>query len=182
MKVLVCIMGVLVALAGGYCCAQPVFAETALSGMLVILIGVSMLIQGVGEIATWFSSRKNGGNSGLMLVSGVLSALFAVVLLCCNAFMVGMVTNVFLASLMALWLAVAGVIRVIGSLANRQLFQSLGRSWVASALIGVLLVVAGIGCFFAPTVLIAFMGIMLGAGMVIAGVSLVSLGLSIGGK
>ncbi len=198
-KIITCILGAIVIIAGIYACMQPVQAQVSLAGMFVIIVGISMVIGGVGEIYSWNNERKMGVSDPWGIIGGIVSVILGVILLCCNFMAAGLVTATLMSYIFAIWLVVGGVVRIMSALRLRdfgkqittsynpnsmresiaqQEIQQVTGSWGIVLVLGVLMIIAGILCFASPVVLIAFMGIVFGVSMIISGVSILGLAIA----
>ena len=198
-KILTGILGVLVVIAGVYACTQPVVTQISLAGVFVIIMGISMIVGGIGEICNWNNNRKMGISDTWSLVGGIISIILGIILLGCNFAAAGLVTATFMAYMMAIWLVVGGIMRVMSALKLRDFGKNLATSynpnsmresiaqqeikqvsgsWGVVLALGILMIIAGILCFSSPVVLIAFMGIMFGISMILSGISVVGLAIA----
>ena len=198
-KILTGILGVLVAIAGIYACMQPIATQVSLAGVFVIIMGISMVVGGIAEICNWNNNRKMGISDSWSLVGGIISIILGVILLGCNFAAAGLVTATFMSYMMAIWLVVGGIMRIMTSLKLRdfsknlttsynpnsmresvaqQEIKQISGSWGFVLVTGILMIIAGILCFSSPIVLIAFMGVTFGVSMIISGISIVGLAIS----
>ncbi len=198
-KILTGILGVLVIIAGAYACMQPVEAQVSVAGLLVIIMGFGMVIGGVAEICAWNNERKMGISDSWALVGGILSIILGIILLCCNFAAAGIVTATLMSYILALWLVVDGIARIMSALKLRdfgknltssynpnsmretiaqQEIQQISGGWGIVLVMGILMVLAGILCFASPIILIAFMGVVFGVGMILAGISILGMAIA----
>ena len=189
----------LVIIAGAYACMQPVEAQVSVAGLLVIIMGFGMVIGGVAEICAWNNERKMGISDSWALVGGILSIILGIILLCCNFAAAGIVTATLMSYILALWLVVDGIARIMSALKLRdfgknltssynpnsmretiaqQEIQQISGGWGIVLVMGILMVLAGILCFASPIILIAFMGVVFGVGMILAGISILGMAIA----
>ena len=198
MRVLQVILGVLVAMGGFYCCTYPVATEVSLSGILAIVMGISMVVCGIGEILNWNDARKRGASSGWTLLGAIASLVLGLALLCCNFVASGIIVATFLSYFLCIWLIIGGVCR-IGAARNLRKFgkavkectpnsrrekvaqekaSEVSKNWILVLVSGILMLLAGLCCLGSPIILVGFMGMCFGISMVVGGVSLVCLALA----
>ena len=195
MKVVQIILGVLVALGGIYCCTYPVATEVSLSGIFVIVMGMSMVVCGIGEILNWNDARKMGVSNGWTLLGAIVSIVLGIALLGCNFVASGIVVATFLSYFLSLWLIVGGVCRIGAALKLRnfgkaakeynpnsrrekvaqQNVRQVSKNWVIVLIVGILMIIAGICCFGSPIIMASIMGTCFGISMIVGGISLISL-------
>ena len=110
---------------------------------LAIFIGISMLISGISEIASFFNEEKEH-RSGWMLASGIVTVLFAVWAL------FGRGTEA-LASILpyifAVWVISSGIMRIVGSINMKSEGFNM---WGWSLAFGILGAVLGFLLLFSP--------------------------------
>ena len=103
MKVVTIVLGALLLLGGLYCMFAPVATYSALGW----LIGLSMIVEGVGDIVMWNNWRKEGFSNGWMLAGGIVSIVFGVFLL--GSSVAQFAVDLFIAYLIAIWLVIGGI-------------------------------------------------------------------------
>ena len=103
--------------------------------VLAIFIGISMLISGISEIASFFSEQQSY-RSGWMLASGILSAVFAVWTLFGSGTeaLVAFVPFVF-----AVWVMSCGIMRIVGSISVKSEGSNLWGWMLAFGILGSIL-------------------------------------------
>jgi len=112
MKWLLLVSGILVVILG----VTMLFMPLNNLVMLAVFIGIAMLISGISEIASFFGEDKER-RSGLMLTSGILSALFGIWA------MFGRGTQALVTILpyiFAVWVMTSGITRIVSSLSLRS--------------------------------------------------------------
>jgi len=174
MKVCSVVLGILMIAAGIYCILNPDITGLAIG----YIIGVSMLVDAVGRIHAWFRLKKDGQADGWLLASGILSALFGVVLIVDVAAQLYM--DMFIAYIAACWIMVQAIITIIRAFRARKFHkmldtQYLGKHWWIGLITGILLVAASVLCFVHPGIVITSMGILIGLGVIVAGANLITL-------
>ncbi len=174
MKVLCVVLGLLMIAAGIYCILKPDITGLAIG----YIIGVSMLIDAVGRIHAWFRLKKDGQADGWLLASGILSALFGIVLIVNVAAQLYM--DMFIAYIAACWIMVQAIITIIRAFRVRKFHkmldtQYLGKHWWIGLIVGLLLLTLSVLCFVHPGIVITSMGILIGLGVIVAGANLITL-------
>ncbi|MBQ9001144.1 MAG: DUF308 domain-containing protein [Eggerthellaceae bacterium] len=171
MKVITIILGGLLVVGGIYCVFSPVATYSAISW----LIGLSMVVEGVGGIITWSDRRKLGLANGWTLAGAIISILLGVFLL--GSFLMRFAVDMFIAYLIAIWLVVAGVTRIVAAIAVRNSEGAAGaKGWIGQVVLGVLIVILGILCIFNPLSIWAGVGLMLGLSIVLVGIGTIMVG------
>ena len=177
MKIIAIIMGVLLAIGGVYCMFAPIATYATISW----LIGAAMVIEGVARIVVWSEQRRNGYATGWTLVGAIVSLLLGIFLL--GSFVAQFAVDVFIAYLIAVWMVVGGITRIIAAFELRNLQNQAGPfagsgSWVSVLAIGAIITVLGVLCIFNPTAVMISVGFLLGLSIVSTGVALVVSGIN----
>ncbi|HAM15110.1 MAG TPA: hypothetical protein DCP91_04500 [Eggerthellaceae bacterium] len=172
MKVVVIILGVLMLIGGVYCLATPIATYAALGW----LVGLAMLVEGIGSIATWNERRKMGFADGWTLAGAIVSIVLGLILL--FSFVAQWAVDLFIAYMIAAWLVVGGIARIVASLHLRKFLQeegpnAAGPSWVLLLILGILVVLLGVLCLFNPLSVMMGVGFMLGISIVCVGIDLI---------
>ena len=156
-KVISVILGALMIIAGVYCFFTPV--ET--SAVIPFVLGIVMIGDGIGRIAMWFDIRDSVRQSAWVLVSAVVSLIFG---------------------LMAL-----GIIRIVHAFHLLKLkkesdgfgfSEMLGSNWWIALILGALLTIFGVIVILNPMLGLGVIGVLIGCGVITAGVNLIYLGCS----
>ena len=175
-RILAIILGAFMIVGGVYCLILP--EATYLS--LAWVIGVIMVADGIADIATWIRIKQFGLSNGWLLAGAILS-------IACGIFIVlsaaaQLVVDLFIAYMVAIWLIITGVIRMVFAWRVRKARQefglvTLGRNWWIPFVLGILLVVLGVlGCVN-PTIVMVGIGILLGVSIIMTGMSVLALAL-----
>lgn len=177
MKVITIILGVLLAIGGVYC----MFAPIATYATIGWLIGASMVIDGVARIVMWSELRKTGNASGWTLAGAIVSLLLGIFLL--GSYVAQFAVDLFIAYLIAAWLVIGGITRIIAAFELRNLQKTSGPfagsgSWASILAIGAIITILGVLCIFNPTAVMISVGFLLGLSIVTTGVALVVAGIN----
>lgn len=164
-------LGVLIMLSGIWCVLNPGLTFLEIGWVA----GLCMLLDGISNIFTWVDLRKAGIGSKWILVLALISVCFGVVLLISAAMQEAF--DLFIVYSMACWLVLGGAIRIISGLGARKIndplfAETLGRRWWLGALIGALAVAFGVFSFLHPYLLAISLGMLIGIGVTMAGISL----------
>lgn len=175
MKVLSIILGVLLIVGGVYCILTPIATYDALSW----LIGAAMVVEGIGGIFTWNARRKCGLADGWTLAGSIVSLVLGIFLL--GSFVLHFAVDLFIAYLIAAWLVIGGIARIFAAFQIRKFQEEEGpeavpANWVGVLIIGILVVILGILCFFNPLSIMVGVGFMLGVAVIFVGVDLIERG------
>ena len=176
MRVVTVIFGALVLLGGIYCLITPIETYTALSW----LIGLVMLVEGIASALTWNERRKLGFADGWTLVGAIASIALGVFLLC--SFAAQLALDLFIAYLIAAWLIIGGITRIVAALKLREFNRypqsfGLGANWGALLVLGILVALLGVLCVLEPVTVMLGVGIMLGVAIICVGVDLIAHGI-----
>ncbi|MBR1851782.1 MAG: DUF308 domain-containing protein [Lachnospiraceae bacterium] len=174
MKVSSVVLGVLMIAAGIYCIFNPDITGLAIG----YIIGVSMIVDAVGRIHAWFQLKKDGQADGWLLASGILSALFGIVLIVDVA--AQLYVDMFIAYIAACWIMVQAIITIVRAFRARTFHKMLdtrylGKHWWLGFITGILLFAMSVLCFVHPGIVITSMGILIGLGVIVAGANLITL-------
>ena len=173
MRIIKVILGVMLAVGGIYCMMTPITTYSVIAW----LIGLAMIVEGVGGIVTWMERRRLGLANGWTLAGAIVSLVLGIALL--GSYMLQFAVDAFIAYLIAIWLVVAGIARIVAAIGarNSQLQPGAG-SMVLQIVLGVLIAILGVLCIFNPLSVVAGVGMMLGISIVVVGVDLVIAGFS----
>lgn len=173
-RVLGVIGGILVTIMGVVCFLTPL-RTYGITGWLLI---VSMIADGLVNIAVWNDYRKAGVSDMWALIGGILSVVLGLVLACS---VIGrLAADMFLAYVVAIWIIFGGCTRVMRALAMRKAGKErvefgsvLGHSWVFTLIMGIVLVALGIFFLANPVILMITIGWQIALAMVAAGIGLI---------
>lgn len=173
-RVLTAILGVLTIIAGFFCLMWPGLTYTS----LVWMIGIVMIVDGIANIISWSDRRDLGLADGWSLAGAIVSILFGIVLVVSNLMQV--VMDVFVAYMVAAWLFIYGIIRIVMAFKLRSARKALGSGvdavaprWGWVLCMGILMVICGIIGFFNPMSMMLAVGVVAGIAIVIFGADLI---------
>ena len=169
MRVIVFILGALLIVCGIFCMFAPIATYSALSW----LIGIAMVAEGIGGIVVWNDLRKQGLANMWTLIGSIISVILGVFLL--GSFVAQIAVDFFIAYLIAAWLIIAGIARIIGAFAVRNQQKQGGDngmqvSWGLLLALGILTAILGVLCFFNPLSIMASVGLLLGMSILCVGI------------
>ena len=160
---------------GIYCMLAP----DATYSTLAVLIGIGIFIDAIGKIYNWWYFRKKNDISDTwLLVGGILSVIFAIILLSDGLFRFAL--DLTIAYVTAAWILVAGAIWIGRSFKIRDIYKKIdiiGRRWWMALVFGIILVVVGVLSLINPTALILTIGFSMGLVILVAGCGLLSFAL-----
>lgn len=160
LKWLPCAAGALLCLVGLACLVWP----EALSQVLAALVGACLTALGAGLLACGLAARRRGGGGILLVQSAAHLAAGLVFLLNQD------VSLAFLGGILGVWLLVIGVLRARSALAARRM----GAPWKGDAVSAALRFGCGALTLVRPFRGLAAGVMLLGAVLVVAGVSLIA--------
>ena len=168
-------------IAGISCFFTPV--ET--SSVIPFIFGLAMGMDGIGRIISWFSIREYAPQSGWVLASSVISLIFGLMLTTSPA--LRMSVGVFVVLLTGWWILALGVIRIVHAFhllkikreASDFVFgERIGSTWWIALILGLLLGVFGVIVILNPLLGLGVIGVVVGCGMITAGINLIFLSTS----
>ena len=180
-KTLFVILGILIILAGITCFFTPV--ET--SSVIPFIFGLAMVIDGIGRIIAWFSIREYAPQSGWVFASSVISLIFGLMLT--TSPMLQMSVGVFVVLLTGWWILALGIIRIVHAFHLLKIKREsdgfgfgemLGSNWWIALILGALLTLFGVIVVLNPMLGLGVIGVLIGCGVITAGVNLIYLGCS----
>ena len=176
MKIIVIILGVLMFIGGVYCVITPI----ATYAVLAWLIGLAMLVEGIGSVVTWNDLRSRGFADGWTLAGAIVSIILGVILLVSYA--AQWAVDVFIAYMIAAWLVIGGIMRIVAALKLRKVkndpgYRSLDMNWGVLLVLGILVTILGILCLFNPLSVMVGVGFMLGVSIICVGIDLFAHGI-----
>ena len=168
-------------LAGITCFFTPV--ET--SSVIPFIFGLAMVIDGIGRIIAWFSIREYAPQSGWVFASSVISLIFGLMLT--TSPMLQMSVGVFVVLLTGWWILALGIIRIVHAFHLLKIKREsdgfgfgemLGSNWWIALILGALLTLFGVIVILNPMLGLGVIGVLIGCGVITAGVNLIYLGCS----
>ncbi|MBD5101899.1 MAG: hypothetical protein HDT27_04225 [Subdoligranulum sp.] len=172
MKILGIALGILLIIGGISCVLTPTMTYLTLAWVA----GISMAVDAIGNIVTWYAKKKEGMADGWDLAGAIVSLIFGIVLVSSAAAQV--LTAVIMADIVALWIIVKGIVRIVAALRIRKVrkaldAQLLGRNWGKVLAMGVLMTACGILCLMDSTILMIAIGIFVGFSIISSGLNLI---------
>ena len=177
-KVVPVILGVLMIIAGVYCFFTPVETST----VIPFVLGIAMIVDGIGRIITWFDIREFVRQNAWVLVSAVVSLIFGLMLAFSPALQ--MSVGVFVIMLTGWWILALGVIRLVHAFHLLRIKRAsdgfgfgemIGSNWWIALILGAVLTVFGLAVILNPMLGLGVIGVLLGCGIITAGVNLIYL-------
>ena len=168
-KTLFVILGILMILAGITCFFTPV--ET--SSVIPFIFGLAMVIDGIGRIIAWFSIREYAPQSGWVFASSVISLIFGLMLT--TSPMLQMSVGVFVVLLTGWWILALGIIRIVHAFHLLKIKRESDGFGFGD---GALLTLFGVIVILNPMLGLGVIGVLIGCGVITAGVNLIFLGCS----
>ena len=156
-KTLFVILGILMILAGITCFFTPV--ET--SSVIPFIFGLAMVIDGIGRIIAWFSIREYAPRSGWVLASSIISLVFGLILT--TSPMLQMSVGVFVVLLTGWWILALGIIRIVHAFHLLKIKRE-SPDFVFGEI---------------PLLGLGVIGVVVGCGMITAGINLIFLSTSV---
>ena len=176
-KTLFVILGILMILAGITCFFTPI--ETS---SIPFIFGLAMVIDGIGRIIAWFSIREYAPQSGWVLASSIISLVFGLMLV--TSPMLQLSVGVFVVLLTGWWILALGIIRIVHAFHLLKIKREspdfvfgemVGSNWWVALILGLLLGVLGVIVILNPLLGLGVIGVVVGCGMITAGINLIFL-------
>ena len=176
MKVATIVLGALMLIGGIYCIVTPIETYSVLGW----LIGFAMLVEGVGSVTTWSARRKLGFADGWTLAGAIVSIALGVILL--FSFVAQWAVDLFIAYMIAAWLVIGGIVRIVAAVKLRDFSKSTGsgiagQNWGVLLVLGILVALFGVLCLANPLSIMVGVGFMLGVSIICVGVDLIVRGI-----
>jgi uncharacterized membrane protein HdeD (DUF308 family) len=177
-KTLFVILGILMILAGITCFFTPVETSSAIP----FIFGLAMVIDGIGRIIAWFSIREYAPQSGWVLASSIISLVFGLMLV--TSPMLQLSVGVFVVLLTGWWILALGIIRIVHAFHLLKIKREspdfvfgemVGSNWWVALILGLLLGVLGVIVILNPLLGLGVIGVVVGCGMITAGINLIFL-------
>ncbi len=181
-KTLFVILGILMIITGITCFFTPV--ET--SSVIPFVFGLAMVVAGIGRIIAWFSIREYAPQSGWVLASSIISLIFGLMLT--TSPMLQMSIGVFVVLLTGWWILALGIIRIVHAFHLLKIKREssdfvwnemIGSNWWIAFILGLLLSVLGVIIILNPLLGLGVIGVVVGCGMITAGINLIFLSTSV---
>ena len=147
---------------------------------------LAMVIDGIGRIIAWFSIREYAPRSGWVLASSIISLVFGLMLT--TSPMLQMSVGVFVVLLTGWWILTLGIIRIVHAFHLLKIKREspdfvfgemIGSNWWVALILGLLLGVLGVIVILNPLLGLGVIGVVVGCGMITAGINLIFLSTSV---
>lgn len=173
LKILAGILGILMVIGGFICMLTP----SATFASIPWVIGIIIFISALGDILEYSSRKKLGFADGWSLAGSIISMIFAIFLIFSNS-MQFMVENV-LALTAGIWLIVDGITHIASAIRMNRIRRLLpenarGNVWLATLIVGILMLIGGIVAIIVPNVVVVTIGILMSILIIITGAKLVA--------
>ena len=173
LNIVILILGIAVIVGGVYCIMHPGVTDLA----LVWAMGICLIIDAAALISSWYEIHKLGGSNVWLLVAALISFVFGMIAFASQVMDFG--GEHFVAYLMAVWFAISGVLRIMIGVRQRAMRKELGmgkiaKRWFLPLIAGIALVALAVFGVLKPDLLITGLGVVVGIGIIAAGVGLIS--------
>lgn len=171
MKVFNCILGVFSIIGAVYCIFFPGVTFLNSGWIMAVLLGA----WGICAIFDFVTNRKKAEKSkseAVMGVLGLVSGIAAAVISVLAMFMpaIRLMLDIFILGIFSGWLIVSGISSIIRSFAGKK---AGGKSWIATLIWGILVLISGIYGVFHLIFLARTLGLLMGILLMVYGVRLV---------
>ena len=167
------VLGIFLVFMGFDCMFTPDLTFSTLAW----IVGFTMLINAIGDLCTYSDKKMLGLANGWDLTGSVLSLIFAIVLVFSN--MMQNLVNTWIIYLVAIWLMVMGISRIISAVKLHNFRKDLpaplkGDRWLITLIAGIVLIVAGIfGCIY-PGAVASTIGILMSIFIIVTGLGMIA--------
>ena len=171
-KVLSILLGIVMIICGTYCLISPGLTFLAIGW----IVGFCMIVDAVGNIATWNARKKLGIADGWTLFATILSLCFGIIVIASNA--VQFAVNIFIAYMAAAWVLWIGILRLALSAKMHHIRKELGnesiaKHWWLVMINGILLILIGILGLMNLAVAAIAIGTLIGIDILFAGANMI---------
>ena len=166
-KIIQLIIGITIGCAGIYCIISPGITVAALAW----IVGLFMVLHALSRIGVWKERRALGFGENYELISAILSLVFGAALIASNFFQ--FMVSTFIIYILAAWIAMLGVFRLIISSNLRRLEADTSmfiNNYNAQMIGGVVLILVAVLIFIKPAIVTTMIGIFIGACLLLFGV------------
>lgn len=166
MKIIMIILGVLMAICGISCMCTPVMTFLEAGYFLVILL----LVYGIGAIVKSVMQKE----FGMPFLFGILSVILGLVIM----FVPGLklMTDGMLIYIMAVWFLMQGAVSIVLAFRAKKAAESKG--WVGTLVLGILGVLLGLYSLAHPMLLAFTFGVLVGVYFIESGINMIVLAVS----
>ena len=169
-KIFSALLGIVMIIGGIYCIMMPEMPFLALGW----IVAVSMIVDGVVNIATWSVRRKLGFADGWTLLGAVFSLGFGGLLIASETMQLAV--DIVIAYMAAVWILWIGILRMaraaqLRHIHNQLIASGIAKHWWLVMLTGVLLIVVGIFSLINPGIMGITIGLLIGIDILFAGIN-----------
>lgn len=166
MKIIMIILGVLMAICGISCMCTPVMTFLEAGYFLVILL----LVYGIAAIVKSVMQKE----FGMPFLFGILSVILGLVIM----FVPGLklMTDGMLIYIMAVWFLMQGVVSIVLAFRAKKATES--KSWIGTLILGILGVLLGLYSLAHPMLLAFTFGVLVGVYFIESGINMIVLAVS----
>ena len=178
------VLGILLIVGGVSCLVLPELTFMTLG----YIVGIAMIVDGIGMIIAWFNRDRRRKGNGWVLAGGIISLILGIVLIGSEAMQLAV--DMFIICMIIAWLFVLGIVRIVIAFRTRAAYKEvqkinpntvIGRHWWIALILGVLMVAAAIACIASEhgaEIVARIFGILIGIGIIVAGVDMIHFGTS----
>lgn len=166
MKVIMIILGVLLAICGISCMCTPIMTFLEAGYFLVILL----FVYGITSIVKSVVQKQ----FGVQFFFGILSVILGIVIMVVPG--LKLMTDGMLIYLMAVWFLMQGAVSIFMSFGQKK--QTEGKSWIGTLIFGILGVLLGLYSLAHPMLLAFTFGVLVGVYFIESGINMVVMAVS----
>ena len=171
-KILAFIFGAGIIVAGAYFLFKPELIAVTITQ----IIGIVLILDAIIKMVDWFSWKKDFDSDGFLLFSAILSLIFGVLLAANGA--VQFITEMAVAYVIAIWILISGVVRVLRAFTLKDLKgkagQVLGKRWWVLLIFGIIMIALGLVLLCNPVITVTATGALISIAMIFVGANLLT--------
>lgn len=165
MRIFTIITGVILAITGIWCFANP--GTTFLA--LAFVLGLVMIFSGISGIFTYITIKKKKEAESWVLAEAILATILGVLVLSNQ-----LATDAMIPVFFGMWILFSGILRVLGAftLRNKEQYR-----WVWTLVLGIIGILMGIYCFYNAVIAGFAIVILVGITLMLQGINICATGI-----
>ena len=167
MKIVMIMLGVLMAICGISCISTPVITFLEAGYFVVILL----LVYGIAAVVRSVVKKEYG----MPFLFGILSVILGIVIMVVPG--LKLMTDGMLVYIMAVWFLMQGVVSIFVSFQQKKSAQ--GKGWIGTLVLGILGVLLGIYSLAHPFLLAFTFGVLVGIYFIESGINMIVMAVSV---
>ncbi|MEG1930771.1 MAG: DUF308 domain-containing protein [Anaerovorax sp.] len=166
MRIFTIVTGIILALTGVWCFANP--GTTFLA--MAFILGIVMIFSGGSEIFTYVFMKKKRSTPSWIIGEAIISILLGIIVLSNQ-----LATDVMVPVFFGLWIMFSGVMRITGAVALKG--QVHNKGWLWTLILGMVGTVVGVYCSYNPIAANFAIVLLVGVTFMLQGINICSMGI-----